>query len=181
VRAVATDGLGQTGEDTLQFTLADNPNEPAVAFAGTTHGAQYITGARFNVQGSASDPVGIQSLQFFVDDPQGAPLAGTLGALAVIAGIVAGEVLTGEPRAVAVSVGASAAAVIVTTVVAGVYLGHGALVRYNITLVLPPLLSLAAIVVTTVAFGRETPGAALWAFAAGQRLDENPSQGTIAP
>lgn len=100
----------------------------------------------------------------------GSALAGTLGALAVIAGIVAGEVLTGEPRAVAVSVGASAAAVIVTTVVAGVYLGHGALVRYNITLVLPPLLSLAAIVVTTVAFGRETPGAALWAFAAGQWL-----------
>ncbi|MCK6556256.1 Ig-like domain-containing protein [Candidatus Binatia bacterium] len=83
VRAVATDGLGQTGEDTLQFTLADNPNEPAVAFAGTTHGAQYITGARFNVQGSASDPVGIQSLQFFVDDPQGAPLAGTLGAATI--------------------------------------------------------------------------------------------------
>ncbi|MBE7518659.1 MAG: polysaccharide biosynthesis C-terminal domain-containing protein [Thermoflexaceae bacterium] len=100
----------------------------------------------------------------------GSALAGTLGALAVIAGIVAGEVLTGEPRAVAVSVGASAAAVIVTTVMAGVYLGHGALVRYNITLVLPPLLSLAAIVVTTVAFGRETPGAALWAFAAGQWL-----------
>lgn len=100
----------------------------------------------------------------------GGVVAAPFGVLAVISGIVAGEVLSGEPAAVAVSLGAGAAAVVVTSVVSGVYLGHDALVRYNITLVLPPLMSLAAIAVTTVVLERDTPGAALWAFAAGQWL-----------
>lgn len=100
----------------------------------------------------------------------GGSLAVALGALAIISGIIAEQVLSGEPQAVALAVGASAAAVILTSVVAGVYLGHNALVRYNVALVLPPALSLAAICLTTLALGRDTPEAALWAFAIGQWL-----------
>jgi O-antigen/teichoic acid export membrane protein len=100
----------------------------------------------------------------------GAVLAMAMGTLAVIAGIVGTAVLSGEPEEVALSIGASSAAVILTSVVAGVYLGNEALVRYNIALVTPPLFALSAIAVVTVGFDHPTPAAALGAYAAGQWL-----------
>lgn len=98
----------------------------------------------------------------------GGSLAVVLGTIALLTGAMCEQVLTGEPQSVALAVAASAAAVILTSVVAGVYLGLGALIRYNVALVLPPLLSLCAIGATTVGLGHRTPEAALWAFAAGQ-------------
>ncbi len=100
----------------------------------------------------------------------GGVLATALGAIAIIGGLTCGQLLTGEPAAVALPVGAASASVILTSVVAGVYLGHGALVRYNVALVLPPLLALCAIAAATLVLHDRTPAAALWAYAAGQWL-----------
>jgi O-antigen/teichoic acid export membrane protein len=98
----------------------------------------------------------------------GGALAVALGMLAVAAGLAGAQLLSGEPASVALAVGASSAAVILISVIAGVYLGNGAIVRYNIALVLPPLLSLVAILIVVVGLDRPTPEAALGAFAAGQ-------------
>jgi|GEM_PF-1369078 len=75
IRAMATDGLGQTGQDTFSFELVENPNEPVVDFGGALDGQQYVTGASLFVNGNASDPTGIQSVAFFFDDPFTAPIA----------------------------------------------------------------------------------------------------------
>jgi len=37
-------------------------------------GAQFVTGAKFAVRGSATDPVGVQSINYFLDSTSGAPL-----------------------------------------------------------------------------------------------------------
>jgi hypothetical protein len=81
VRAVVTDALGQTGEDTLQFQLVENPNEPIVSFAGAADGARILQGASLFVTGSAADPIGIASLRFALDDPNGPPLPNAAGTL----------------------------------------------------------------------------------------------------
>jgi len=70
VRAVAEDGLGQTGEDTLSLELAENINMPTVGFAGATDGTEYVEGTSILVSGTAEDPVGIQSMRYYLD---GAP------------------------------------------------------------------------------------------------------------
>lgn len=75
IRAVATDGLGQTGEDTLTFILADNPSEPAVDFGNIADGAKFIQGTTFSINGSATDPFGVSSVAFYLDDPNGGPIA----------------------------------------------------------------------------------------------------------
>ncbi len=75
VRAVASDGLGQTGQATLHFTLADNPSEPVVSFSGAANGAKYIVGSPIAIHGTATDPVGITSMQFFLDNVLGTPVA----------------------------------------------------------------------------------------------------------
>jgi len=75
VRAVAIDGLGQTGEDTLSFTLATNASLPVVTFGSAVDGAQYVVGSTFPVAGSATDPVGLESVRFYLDAPGGAPIA----------------------------------------------------------------------------------------------------------
>ena len=74
IRTVAEDGLGQTGEDTYTFTLVENINMPVVGFGPAVDGAQYITGQSILISGSADDPVGIASLQYFLDDPATAPI-----------------------------------------------------------------------------------------------------------
>ena len=98
----------------------------------------------------------------------GAVPALALAALAVaVSGGVAG-VAAGETAAIALPVGASVAAVVVHSVLAGVLLGQEAFVRYNAALVLPPALSLAAIAFTLWGLERATAEAALTAFATGQ-------------
>ncbi|MFZ4698475.1 MAG: Ig-like domain-containing protein [Candidatus Methylumidiphilus sp.] len=75
IRAVARDGLGQQGEDSYGFQVSANPNQPSISFTGAVSGAEYRKGDVFTVRGSADDPVGIQSLAFFLDNPNGTPLA----------------------------------------------------------------------------------------------------------
>jgi hypothetical protein len=78
VRAVAVDGLGQTGQATLAFTVAANGGRPAVDFGPAVNGAQYAVGTGFLVIANATDPVGIQSVQFFLDAVNGAAIASGL-------------------------------------------------------------------------------------------------------
>ena len=73
IRAVAVDGLGQTGESVYSFTLVMNPNKPQISLVGTVSGATYIVGSSFVVSGNASDPVGISSLAYYLDPPGGVP------------------------------------------------------------------------------------------------------------
>ena len=97
-------------------------------------------------------------------------LALGLATLAVAAGILAGSALSGEVSRVALAVAISAAAVIANSVIAGMFLGRESFIRYNLSLVGPPLVALAAIAVTFFVFGRQTPEAALGAYATGQSL-----------
>jgi O-antigen/teichoic acid export membrane protein len=98
----------------------------------------------------------------------GGSLGVTLGLAAVLVGILGTQVFTGEANRVSAAVGAAAAAVIVNSVVAGVFLGRGSLIRYNFALVVPPSFSLLAIAALFVATGHKSPEGALAMLAAGQ-------------
>jgi hypothetical protein len=74
VRAVAEDGLGQTGEDSLRFELVENLNMPTVGFSGAVSGTEYVEGSSILVRGTAEDPVGVQSMRYYLDSPGGEPL-----------------------------------------------------------------------------------------------------------
>ncbi|MEP6871769.1 MAG: polysaccharide biosynthesis C-terminal domain-containing protein, partial [Anaerolineaceae bacterium] len=76
----------------------------------------------------------------------------------------------GEVSRVALAVAISAAAVIANSVIAGMFLGRESFIRYNLTLVGPPLVALASIAVTFFVLDRQTPEAALGAYAVGQSL-----------
>ena len=91
--------------------------------------------------------------------------AALLGAAALLAGAVATFAGAGP---LALAVGVAGAAVILNSVVAGVFLGRESLVRYNLALVLPPALSLTFVTVMFFAFGQRSPGAAMAAYALGQ-------------
>ena len=79
IRAVAVDALGQTGQATYTFTIVSNPNKPQISLSGAVSGATYIVGSSFVVNGSATDPVGISSLAYYLDPtggiPSGTPIA----------------------------------------------------------------------------------------------------------
>ncbi|WBL35018.1 hypothetical protein O0235_09485 [Tepidiforma flava] len=93
----------------------------------------------------------------------GGVLGGGLGLLAIGGGLVAGSWFAGEARQEALAVGTACAAVVVNSaLVAGVFLGREAFVRYNLALVFPPLFALAAIAAAFFVFGQRTPSAALW-------------------
>jgi len=93
-----------------------------------------------------------------------------LGAAAVVAGLIAGTLLAGEAQREAVAVGFSCAAVIVSSVVAGVFLGREAFVRYNLALVAPPLFSLVLVGGAFFVFDLRRPDVALEMYALGQWL-----------
>jgi large repetitive protein len=67
VRVVAEDALGQTGEASYLFDLQPNTNLPTVSFPSLVSGAEYIVGTSIRVLGDARDPVGIQSIQYYLD------------------------------------------------------------------------------------------------------------------
>ena len=71
VRAVALDPLGQWGEDTLTFTLAENRNMPVVNFGSAVNGAQYVIGDVVLVKPNITDPVGLASVSYYLDGPNG--------------------------------------------------------------------------------------------------------------
>ncbi len=97
----------------------------------------------------------------------GGVLGGGIGVLAVAGGAIAGAWFAGEARQEALAVGAACAAVVVNSVVSGIFLGREAFVRYNLALVCPPLFALAAIGLTLFVLGERTPSGALWAYAVG--------------
>ncbi|MEM4721726.1 MAG: Ig-like domain-containing protein, partial [Candidatus Methanomethylicaceae archaeon] len=74
VQAIAIDGLGQLGEDSMTFTLIENRNMPTVNFSGMTSGVQVVSGENILIKGNAVDPVGISSLKYYLDSPTGNPI-----------------------------------------------------------------------------------------------------------
>ncbi|HMS57379.1 MAG TPA: polysaccharide biosynthesis C-terminal domain-containing protein [Tepidiformaceae bacterium] len=93
---------------------------------------------------------------------------GVIGVLAVVAGVAGTALLSGEASSVSLAVGASAAAVIINSVLAGVFLGRDSMLKYNLALVLPPLFALVVIALSFVAMDHRSPEAAMGAYAAGQ-------------
>src|SRR5512140_1713160 len=89
----------------------------------------------------------------------GTVLAVGLAVLAVIAGLIGRAAAPGDWAHIAPAAGAASAAVIVISVVSGVFLGRGALVRYNVALVLPPFLAFCAVMTTFYVFHEKTPTA----------------------
>jgi len=68
VRAVAEDGLAQTGEDLLEFNLVENPSMPQVDFGSSVDGSVYVTGESFVVNGHAEDEVGVAKVEYYLDE-----------------------------------------------------------------------------------------------------------------
>lgn len=98
----------------------------------------------------------------------GALLAAALAAIALGGGLAGRAFAPGDWSKIAPPAGAAAAAVIVISVVSGVFLGRNALVRYNIALVLPPFLAFVTVLAMFFLFHHRSPTAALLAFAIGQ-------------
>ncbi len=94
----------------------------------------------------------------------------TLSALAIVAGLVGGSVLSGDAGAAARPVAFAGAAIMLNSVVTGVFLGRGAFVRYNVALVAPPLFSLISIAFVFFVLNERTASGALASYAAGQWL-----------
>ena len=92
VVAVAEDGLGQTGRATYEFTLVDNPNMPVVSFKGTEDGTKLLEGDKLLINGKAEDPVGIASVEYFLDTTTGTPIySGTAPVLLDTTGLGVGD------------------------------------------------------------------------------------------
>ncbi|MGE0600157.1 MAG: polysaccharide biosynthesis C-terminal domain-containing protein [Dehalococcoidia bacterium] len=93
-----------------------------------------------------------------------------LGAVAVLAGLGAGSFFAGGAHRESIAVGFACAAVILSSVLAGTFLGRDSFVRYNLALVLPPLFSLTMIAVAFFGFDAKSPDVALEMYAIGQWL-----------
>ncbi len=83
LRAVARDGLNQTGEAVHSFSVEVNPNVPTVSLTGISSGVKIAHGSDFYVTGKAEDPTGISSVQYFIDSPGGNPVASGNGTFEV--------------------------------------------------------------------------------------------------
>jgi O-antigen/teichoic acid export membrane protein len=95
-------------------------------------------------------------------------LALSLGVVAILAGVLGTQVLSGEASVLSLTVGAASAAVLINGVVGGVFLGRDDLLRYNVTLVLPPFLALLSMALVFFVIDHRTPEAALGASVTGQ-------------
>lgn len=91
-----------------------------------------------------------------------------LAGLTLAAGIVVSQGASGDASAIAMPVAFAAAAVILISSISGVLLGGEAFVRYNISLVAPPLAALAATAIVFLSLDEPTARDALVAFAVGQ-------------
>ncbi|MEO9255517.1 MAG: polysaccharide biosynthesis C-terminal domain-containing protein [Tepidiformaceae bacterium] len=95
-------------------------------------------------------------------------LALALGVVALLAGVLGMQVLSGQASTLSLTIGAASAAVLINGVVGGVFLGRDDLFRYNITLVLPPFFALVSMGVVFFIFNHRTPESALVASVSGQ-------------
>lgn len=73
VRAVAIDGLNQTGQDEFVFNLATNPSEPIISFPNNADGTKYVTGSVIAIDVDVQDPVGVKSTHHFFDSTTNPP------------------------------------------------------------------------------------------------------------
>ncbi len=97
----------------------------------------------------------------------GIPASG-MAFLALVTGAFLGAIAGGTVSDMAFPVAAAAAAVILNSLVAGVYLGRESFFRYNLTLVASPMLALAAIAVAHFALDAHSARALFAAYAVGQ-------------
>jgi O-antigen/teichoic acid export membrane protein len=95
-------------------------------------------------------------------------LALAFGVVAILAGVLGTQVLSGQASVLSFTIGAASAAVLINGVVGGVFLGRDDLLRYNITLVLPPFLALSSMAVVFFVINHRTPESALVASVTGQ-------------
>lgn len=95
-------------------------------------------------------------------------LALAFGVVAVLAGVLGTQVLSGQASTLSLAVGAASAAVLINGVMGGVFLGRDDLLRYNVALVLPPFLALLSMGVVFFGFNHRTPESALVASVTGQ-------------
>ena len=80
VRAVATDGLDQTGEAAFAFAVGTNDTPPTIRFPGAGNGQQIVAGESLTVGIAVEDGTGITATQVYLDDPalpQPLAIAGT--------------------------------------------------------------------------------------------------------
>lgn len=75
LQAIARDGLDQTGGSSKQFTVLANSNAPQISFDTPANNQLVIPDSSLSVKATIQDPVGLQSIQWFFDDPNGAPFA----------------------------------------------------------------------------------------------------------
>ena len=92
------------------------------------------------------------------------------GVAAILAGFAVGSFFAGGSQREPIAVGFACAAVILSSVLAGTFLGREAFVRYNLALILPPLCSLSLISIAFFGFGGTSPDVALEMYALGQWL-----------
>lgn len=98
----------------------------------------------------------------------GGALASGLALLCIGGGLAGWRLLEGQAAEIALPVGASAAAVILTSLLSGTFLGSERFLRYNLSLFGPPALSLLAISFTVFVLDERSAQAALTAHATGQ-------------
>lgn len=79
VTAVAFDGAGASAQDTLAFEVVANAGAPVVAFP-VEDGAQYVQGLPLSVAALVSDPLGVTSVEYFLDGLAGPPIASSASA-----------------------------------------------------------------------------------------------------
>jgi O-antigen/teichoic acid export membrane protein len=91
-----------------------------------------------------------------------------LAAVAIAAGLVVSALASGWVADEAVPVAVAAAAVILNSSMAGVFLGRESFLRYNVALVAPPFLALSFIATSFLLVDDRTPQLALWMYALGQ-------------
>jgi|GEM_PF-3417378 len=93
-----------------------------------------------------------------------------LSVVAILAGFIGSAVLSGDVADAAMPVAVAGSAIMLNSVIAGVFLGRGAFIRYNVALVAPPFFSLVVIAVVFFVLNERTANAALASYAAGQWL-----------
>ena len=83
LRAVASDGMGQTAEAIYTFELSESTNRPAVDFGNAVDGLRVVQGSTLLVAATATDDIQVANLELFLDDLASAPLEDAAGAVLI--------------------------------------------------------------------------------------------------
>ncbi len=157
---------------TALLLMVVTSNQLGVAGRGTFALGIIVVGIIANATGgmtaSAAYQVSNQKREAGTVLLNGGVLAGGLAFLCLGGGLLGWAVLEGQAAAIALPVGASAAAVILTSLLSGTFLGSERFLRYNLALFGPPALSLASISFAVFVLDERSAQAALIAHATGQ-------------